>query len=166
MHSKSNMESGHVQTRTQYSITQCPDSMLNSLVRCRGKQELSAQCPDSSEHWVPASPSPSLGGLSMESGHWPLSPLRPCDLKYYKQLPELNWHSNPRYFCLVLPNLNPCVHLRKLQDIKPALACTGQCCLSVCLSSQMDTWIQIRKNKTKIARIGMLIQFWKLFIPN
>ncbi len=29
--------------------------------------------------------------------------------------------------------------------------------------SQMDRWIQIKKNKKKIARIGMLTQFWKLF---
>ena len=28
--------------------------------------------------------------------------------------------------------------------------------------SQMDIWIQIKKNKKKIARIGMLTQFWKL----
>ena len=28
--------------------------------------------------------------------------------------------------------------------------------------SQMDRWIQIKKNKKKIARIGMLTQFWKL----
>ena len=35
--------------------------------------------------------------------------------------------------------------------------------LSIVELSQVDRWIQIKKNKKKIARIGMLIQFWKLF---
>ena len=48
---------------------------------------------------------------------------------------------------------------------------------SICLQStqmwfalleffQMDRWIQIKKNKTKIAKIGMLIQFWKLLLSS